>query len=49
METQESQIEDLDFWTLSFLKKHIDIPERIDLNPEEELEKIKKIVTNSPE
>lgn len=49
IETQELQVEDLDFWTLSFLREHIDMSERIDFNPEEELEKIKKAVAESPE
>lgn len=49
IETQELQVEDLDFWTLSFLREHIDMPERVDFNPEEELEKIKKVVAESPE
>lgn len=49
IETQEPQVEDLDFWTLSFLREHMDMPERIDFNPDEELEKIKKAVAESPE
>lgn len=49
IETQELQVEDLDFWTLSFLREHVDMPERVDLNPEEELAKIKKAVAESPE
>lgn len=41
IESQELQVQDLDFWTLSFLREHIDMPERIDFDPDEELEKIK--------
>jgi hypothetical protein len=48
IETTELQVEDLDFWTLSFLREHIDMPERIDFDPEEELEKIKIAVAESP-
>lgn len=48
-EASELQVEDLDFWTLSFLKEHIDMPERIDFNPDKELEAIKKAVAESPE
>jgi len=49
IETTELQVEDLDFWTLSFLREHIDMTERIDFDPEEELEKIRKAVAESPE
>lgn len=48
IETQELQVEDLDFWTLSFLKEHIDMPERIDLDPSDELAKIKMAIAESP-
>ena len=48
LENQELQVEDLDFWTLSFLKEHIDMPEKIDFDPSEELEKIRKAVAESP-
>ncbi|MDP3793080.1 MAG: hypothetical protein Q8Q89_05150 [bacterium] len=48
IEDQELQVEDLDFWTLSFLREHVEMPERIDFDPEQELEKIKKIVAESP-
>lgn len=49
IEVQELQIESLDFWTLSFLREHIDMPERIDFSPDEELQQIKKAVAESPE
>ncbi len=48
IEAQELQVEDLDFWTLSFLSEHLDMPERIDFDPSEELEKIRKAVAESP-
>lgn len=48
IETQELQVEELDFWTLSFLKEHIDMPERIDLDPSNELAKIKRAIDESP-
>ncbi|MDO8496052.1 MAG: hypothetical protein Q7S43_01200 [bacterium] len=48
IETTELQVEDLDFWTLSFLREHIDMPERIDFDPGLELENIKKAVAESP-
>ncbi|MBI2064967.1 MAG: hypothetical protein HYT62_02865 [Candidatus Yanofskybacteria bacterium] len=49
IDTQESGIENLDFWMLQFLKEHIDMPEDVDFAPEAELETIKKAVAELPE
>lgn len=49
-EDQGLPVEDLDFWTLSFLREHIDMDmsEAIDFNPDEELSMIKKAIAEFP-
>lgn len=48
-ETEKFPVEeDLDFWTLSFIREHIEMPEIIDFDPDKELDKIKREITKTP-